>query len=275
MYQFTEDCVIGIHQIDEEHRTLFRLINDAISLPEPERTADKVAEVLRELTEYAATHFAHEEAYMKQQQDPELSIQQKEHKQFVTYITALSKQPLSRENASERLEEVLRFLVRWLYHHILSSDMMIGKLADKEEGMFTFSSKYYTGIAMIDEEHKHLFEIIGEANDLIRNELLYDKYDEIVHLLEELKEYTETHFADEEAYMESIGYPELEMQKRAHAAFIDKLADIDYKELEEMDDNQQGYLLELIDFLAGWLIQHILKMDTKIGAYIPKEEEAT
>ena len=32
MYQFTEDCMIGIPQIDEEHRQLFQMINEAIAL---------------------------------------------------------------------------------------------------------------------------------------------------------------------------------------------------------------------------------------------------
>ena len=32
MYEFTEDCMIHIPQIDEEHRKLFQIINDALSL---------------------------------------------------------------------------------------------------------------------------------------------------------------------------------------------------------------------------------------------------
>ena len=42
---------------------------------------------------------------------------------------------------------------------------------------------------------------------------------------------------------------------------------IDLDELDKIDDHQQEYLLELIDFLAGWLVNHILKMDTKIGSF--------
>ena len=29
MFQFTEDCLIGITEIDEEHKRLFDLINEA------------------------------------------------------------------------------------------------------------------------------------------------------------------------------------------------------------------------------------------------------
>ena len=116
----------------------------------------------------------------------------------------------------------------------------------------------------MDKEHQRLFEIIGEVNALIGNDLLHDKYDEIVRLLDELREYTKFHFEDEEAYMQKINSPMLEAQKRAHQAFVDKLMSIDLDKLEEIDDNQQEYLHELIEFLGGWLINHILKMDTQI-----------
>ena len=119
-------------------------------------------------------------------------------------------------------------------------------------------------IIRVYREHRKLFEIIGEVNALIHNDLLHDKYDEIVRLLDELREYTKFHFEDEEAYMQKINSPMLEAQKRAHQAFVDKLMSIDLDKLEEIDDNQQEYLHELIEFLGGWLINHILKMDTQI-----------
>ena len=89
-----------------------------------------------------------------------------------------------------------------------------------------------------------------------------------MRLLAELKDYTEIHFHDEEALMERIQYPELDAQKRAHTAFVERLVEIDLTELDDMDDNQQEYLIDLIQFLAGWLINHILGSDKKIGEYM-------
>ena len=89
-----------------------------------------------------------------------------------------------------------------------------------------------------------------------------------MRLLAELKDYTEVHFHDEEALMERIHYPELDAQKRAHTAFVERLVEIDLSELDDMDDNQQEYLIDLIQFLAGWLINHILGSDKKIGEYM-------
>ena len=100
---------------------------------------------------------------------------------------------------------------------------------------------------------------------MIHAELLHDKYDEILHIISDLKDYTAVHFSDEEAYMEKIGYPELESQKKAHTAFIDKLAEIN---LDDLDAHQQHYLEDLISFLLNWLSVHILHMDKKIGEFV-------
>ena len=263
MYEFTEDCMIHIEKIDEEHKKLFQLINEASELVNKTDSVLSLAlKVIDELKDYANTHFANEEAYMESINDPELPLQKKEHAAFKTKINEFKIDDSSDAAAKESLNELIKYLVRWLYHHILSSDMMIGKM--QKEDPFVFTAKYYTGIELVDREHRKLFEIIGEVNALIHNDLLHDKYDEIVRLLDELREYTKFHFEDEEAYMQKINSPMLEAQKRAHQAFVDKLMSIDLDKLEEIDDNQQEYLHELIEFLGGWLINHILKMDTQI-----------
>lgn len=265
MYQFTEDCLIGIPEIDEEHRKLFLLINEATELLSVTPLAPtNVRKILSELDNYVASHFAHEEAYMTEISDPELPQQQREHNAFSQRIAEFRSQEITVDNAHVLLDEILTFLVRWLYRHILSSDMMIGKLPAKDDP-FAFTEIYRTGIEHIDQEHEHLFDIVRQTNELIHNDLLHDKYDEIIRLINELKDYTRFHFADEEAYMESINDPGLEAQKRAHTAFIDRIMEIDIDTLDEIDDHQQEYLEELISFLAGWLINHILKMDKAIG----------
>ncbi len=62
--------------------------------------------------------------------------------------------------------------------------------------------------------------------------------------------------------MENIHYPGLHAQRIAHQAFVSKLEEID---LEQVDDHQQEYLEELMEFLFGWLSNHILKSDKLIG----------
>ena len=55
---------------------------------------------------------------------------------------------------------------------------------------YEFTKEYHTGIDFIDEEHAKLFEIANRAYDLLTNQCVTDKYDAIVAVLEELRDYT-------------------------------------------------------------------------------------
>jgi hemerythrin len=263
MYEFTEDCKTGIAQIDEEHAKLFDLLNQTSeAVQKGDASCGTAKGLLKELRQYALTHFAHEEAYMEQHKDLELPLQKKEHYCFREKIDSYHIDELTEENSTEVTKELLSYMAKWLYHHIIGSDTMIGKYTTKpSRSEFAFTDAYKTGIDFVDEEHRKLFEIIEQANDLIHEQLLHDKYDEIVHVITQLREYTELHFSDEEAYMERIGYEGITLQRYAHHSFIERLKEID---LEVMDDNQQAYLEELVDFLLEWLIHHIQKMDKQI-----------
>lgn len=128
--------------------------------------------------------------------------------------------------------------------------------------MFEMKDEFLTGIDMIDDEHRELFRIAQSAMDLYQNEFVADKYDHIVEILEELKAYTVKHFADEEAYMESIHYKRLFSQKIEHDAFIEKLNEYN---LDEIDENQNETILDLLNFLNDWLVNHILEQDKLIS----------
>ena len=266
MYQFTNDCLIGVPEIDKEHEHLFELLNQTNSALQ-NSDADVAAitsRLLNELYDYAMEHFAHEEAYMRSIDDPELNRQMAEHEAFREKVTAaLTAGDLTLDTA----KELLTFLAKWLYRHILGSDILIGKFKKEESSTdaYVFSDEYLTGIGLIDDEHRQLFALVNDVHKLVHDEFIFDKYDEIMRILTELRNYTEMHFHDEEAYMEQINYSDLDAQRRAHNAFIEKLVDINFEELENMDDNQQEYLQDILEFLAKWLVNHILKMDKLIG----------
>ena len=266
MYQFTNDCLIGIPEIDSEHEHLFNLLNktDAALHAADADVSAITGRLLNELYEYAINHFAHEEAYMLSIDDPELNRQVAEHEAFRDKVTsAMAAKDLTLATAMD----LLTFLAKWLYRHILGSDILIGKFKKDvtSTDAYVFSSEYLTGIDLIDDEHRQLFALVNEVHSLVNDDLIFDKYDEIIRILTELRNYTEMHFHDEESYMEQINYADLDAQRRAHNAFIEKLVDINFEELENLDNNQQEYLQDVLDFLVKWLVNHILKMDKLIG----------
>lgn len=129
--------------------------------------------------------------------------------------------------------------------------------------MVKWEDKYCLRIEAIDEQHKQLFEIAGRIYELLKNELLTDKYDHIIEIIDELKNYTIYHFKAEEEYMQSIGYKKFLSHKVAHNDFLDKMENVD---LNKIDNGHNEYLIGILDFVCEWLVEHILKEDKQIVA---------
>ena len=130
--------------------------------------------------------------------------------------------------------------------------------------MYEMKKEYFTGIQMIDEEHAQLFEYANQIYDLLKDEFIADKYDNIRDLLQILMDYAKKHFADEEAYMESIQYKRIFTQKMQHQVFVDELEKYDLEEIDEAE-NQEAVISKMLTFVTDWLVEHILNVDTLIG----------
>ena len=130
--------------------------------------------------------------------------------------------------------------------------------------MYEMKKEYFTGIELIDSEHRQLFDYANQIYELLHAEFVPDKYDNILVILDELRDYTKKHFADEEAYMESIHYKKIFSQKIQHQAFIEELDNIDLENISEVE-NQDEIISKMLIFVTDWLKTHILELDTQIG----------
>ena len=127
--------------------------------------------------------------------------------------------------------------------------------------MYEMKKEYFTGIELIDSEHSQLFDYANQIYELLYTEFVPDKYDNI---LDELRDYTKKHFADEEAYMESIHCKKIFSPKIQHQAFIEELDNIDLENISEVE-NQDEIISKMLIFVTDWLKSHILELDTQIG----------
>ncbi|WP_139902200.1 bacteriohemerythrin [Clostridium thermarum] len=127
--------------------------------------------------------------------------------------------------------------------------------------MFEMKEEYKLGLPHIDEQHARLFEIGEAAYQLLKDKYSIDKYDKIVALIHELSEYTVTHFKAEEEYMQSINYKRYLSHKVDHDDFINKVNSLD---LDKIDQNQDEYIMEILNFIASWLVDHIIQKDLLI-----------
>lgn len=108
---------ISIPQVDEEHKRLFALVK-ALELKTVERT-------IEELLEYVVTHFSNEQALMEQSGYPAFEQHLKLHEEFGAHVAEFLGG--SDSWTEERVQELRRFLNKWLIGHIMTHDLRFGK----------------------------------------------------------------------------------------------------------------------------------------------------
>ena len=84
-----------------------------------------------------------------------------------------------------------------------------------------WSPSLSVGIELLDNQHKEWIERAEELFDAGKKNQAREYIGEMLDFLEA---YTKKHFRDEEKYMREIRYPEYEEQRKAHAAFVERLA---------------------------------------------------
>lgn len=108
---------IGVAQVDQEHRHLFTLVR-ALNLASVDQTVD-------ELLDYVVTHFTNEQDMMERSAYPAFEQHLKLHEEFASQVADFlaSGQAWS----EDRVQELRRFLNKWLIGHIMTHDLRFGK----------------------------------------------------------------------------------------------------------------------------------------------------
>ncbi len=122
-----------------------------------------------------------------------------------------------------------------------------------------WEDSYSIGIEEIDNQHKKLFDLVNKLYDLEENANIKEEMRDILYAF---SDYTKVHFRDEEKYMASIGYPELEEHKEIHQHIIESLSDIIHTPAS------LGIIKTKMRVVAKRiLIEHIVGTDNKIALY--------
>lgn len=128
-----------------------------------------------------------------------------------------------------------------------------------------WNKQFNIGIDSIDNAHRKLFSIVHRLVHLSRDE--NNGQWACAEGIKYFKNYAIEHFADEEAYMRSIGYKDYEIHKRLHDDMRYKtLASLD-KELKESDYSQES-IQHFLGICLGWLTAHILIEDRAIAGKV-------
>ncbi len=109
-----------------------------------------------------------------------------------------------------------------------------------------------TGIEIIDMQHQRIVEMINRLHVTQKNM----ERIAIADVIDELVDYTLSHFAFEEELMEEAGYPFCAAHKRVHEIFTKRVSEyrMRFNAGEDVTD-------ELKSMLSRWLFNHIRSDD--------------
>jgi len=124
--------------------------------------------------------------------------------------------------------------------------------------LFQWSDDYLTGNDVIDKEHQYLFSLLQKVFDVISQ--FGGDQQIIMDSLDTLLDFTESHFRDEELMMRYYHYADYENHREKHDLMISQVEEMQ-KQISETDPIRTT---EILRFLKIWMINHILKEDTKL-----------
>lgn len=124
-----------------------------------------------------------------------------------------------------------------------------------------WNERYNIGVDIVDKEHQKLFHILNKLFRFGRQE---EKSQWVCQeAVKYFKDHTFQHFADEEAYMESINYAGLEIHRRIHKDFRERTLPALEQELKQTNYSKNS-INHFLGVCAGWLVGHTLIEDHMI-----------
>lgn len=126
--------------------------------------------------------------------------------------------------------------------------------------VFNFDAEFKLGIHSVDSEHAILVNMLNQVHTLLnegnRNEARQ-------FFAETLSAYVHEHFAHEEMFMESIGFPFLGEHKKIHENFRKSFQDL----LPLIESYDEAAFRRALNDTFTWIVAHIGRTDKKYANY--------
>jgi hemerythrin-like metal-binding protein len=112
----------------------------------------------------------------------------------------------------------------------------------------------------MDQEHQKLIQLVNDLYEAMKAGIEKKEMDQV---FDTLTTYTQNHFSSEETFLQSIGYPDLDVHKIEHQKLISSVEDFK----DQYDAGQAMVSMKLIGFLRDWVHNHIQQTDMKYSDY--------
>jgi hemerythrin-like metal-binding protein len=126
---------------------------------------------------------------------------------------------------------------------------------------YKWKREYSVGIAILDQQHQHLFELVNELHEFMtagQSEAV------LTTTLTELVACTRRHFLAEEALMAQFNFPCLDAHRIEH----EKINRAVLKFIRDYEAGEKRFTMQLLDFMIDWLTSHILTTDMLYSQFL-------
>lgn len=127
---------------------------------------------------------------------------------------------------------------------------------------FDWEKKLETGIESIDTQHKQLFKIGRDMEQLLQIQCIGVTDKQLLDIVCELRDFTGYHFYAEESMMAEMKYPDMEQHIQFHKRCSDFITKIDMPKLKE---DPMGQLKGIRDEVQTWIMMHVLGDDVRVA----------
>jgi hemerythrin len=115
-------------KIDEEHKKLFSLVNDLLSLENPQQNMQRFKADVKGLFRYMEYHFRHEEELMEKIHFPDRDAHAKQHDKIISIMNGLLHNCVTLAELAWRLRD---FTSQWLLKHVAEEDTKLTNSIDR------------------------------------------------------------------------------------------------------------------------------------------------
>jgi len=139
-----------------------------------------------------------------------------------------------------------------------------------------WQKKYSVHIDEIDNQHKVLFSLTRDLQQLLKGPELYNA--SLQELTSKLLSYTRYHFNTEEALMLAycVDQEYISDHLEQHKQFLINIEEVVDRVSQVMDDRVSQVMREeylcIFTYLANWLVLHVCKVDSRLDDFVNNSE---
>ncbi len=111
---------VQIEEIDNQHKKLIALINELFDSMQKGQSNKIIERILDDLVDYTVFHFKNEETYFDRFNYEDTEEHKEKHKRLVNKVLKVKSDFESGKMSVS--SDLLKFLKRWLFEHILETD---------------------------------------------------------------------------------------------------------------------------------------------------------